>query len=498
MNSKNKETTEYKNQFSDIWTERMLVTSLSIWPENAGNVFKLIPHDEVFQDEATRNIYVAIKELYFERAEIKSLSIFQRLRAKGQFELIRREKVSLSYDEMIPRTLKEVSDTAEGILSLYRRQQAYELNIKLNSLLTAENKDSDIANLIYKTYEAITLIGGANLEKTSFEASKEALLDIDKSIRLHRAGKLAGVSTGSAKLDAALGGMQDDQVIIIAGRPGMGKTACAVDIAYQAAKSGTPVGYISMEMPAKRLKYRMAAGVAGIPYKRMRIGDLTDADYLDIENALSDIGKLPIYYFDDPDIREFRKLQSVATEWRRKHDLGLLIIDYVQYVEDENQNLTDTARVTKVSKNIKKMQRNLGIPVIGLAQLNRATEGRSDPRPKVSDLKDSGQLEQDGSVVIGLFNPFFYMRQGMNITDELEDEETKFDDNAYCYYILKSRDGDICRVDRFANLSINRFSDLKSGLGEVKTNQPRVLTDLNKMPIVSAFDYRKSEEPAAF
>jgi len=419
----------------------------------------MIPNDEVFQDEPTRVIYQTIQELYHERAEIKSLSVFQRLRSKGQFSLIKTEKISLSYDEMVPRSVREVIDTSEGILSLYRKQKANSLNQELNIELLNPGNDAQVADLIYRTYEAITLSGGGNLEKTSKDAAMEALESIDKSMKLRRSGKLAGVPTGSKKLDELIGGWQEDQLIILAARTAMGKTAAAMDFALSSARGGVPVGFLSMEMPAKQLKYRLAANYTLIPYKRIRSGDISDQEWIRIESALGEISKLPIYYFDDVSIKDVRRLEAVATEWRRTKNIGLLIIDYIQYLEIGSGNLGSTERVTMVSKAVKSMQRNLKIPIIALAQLNRNSEGRGDPRPKLADLKDSGQVEQDGSIVIGLFNPTYYLRQGMKIFDELEDTEVPFPDKAYCYYILKNRDGDVCRVDRYADLGTNRFSD---------------------------------------
>lgn len=460
-NSNKREIGIVRDEYSDIWAERMLVTSMVLWPENIGLVFKLIPNDDVFQDEATRIVYEVVRELYHERSEIKSLSVFQRLRSKDHFGVIRRAKISLGYDEMVPRSTKEVCDTAEGILSLYRRHKANELNVRLNSELSKPNKDSEVAELIYKTYEAITLSGGGNLEKTSHEATKEALEGIDKNMRLKREGKLAGISTGSKKLDEITGGWQEDQVIILAGRTAMGKTAAAIDFMLSAAKSGTPVGFFSMEMPAKQLNFRIAANYTRIPYKRIRSGDLSDEEWKMIESALSDIAKLPIYYFDDVSTKDVRRLEAIATEWRRTKNVGLIFIDYIQYLEMPGGDSGSTDRVTKVSKAVKTMQRNLKIPIIALAQLNRNSEGRGDPRPKLADLKDSGQVEQDGSIVIGLFNPAYYLRQGMKITDELEDGDVPFDEKAYCYYVLKNRDGDVVRVDRYADLATNRFSDYR-------------------------------------
>lgn len=490
MNAITQESNQHKDLLSDIYGERMLVTALTVWPEHLTQIMKIIPFDDIFQDQGSRYVYSALRELYIEKMEIRSLTVHGLIKKRGQGDIIKRDKISLSHTEMLPRGYEQIRDAAEGILSQYRRKVAREFAMKVNGQLYSDKiNDTEIADYIYKAYEAMTLTGGTSFEKTSWDASKEALEDIDKAMRLYQSGEISGVSWGSKKLNEAVGGMQDDQVIVIAGRPGMGKTACAVDVALEAARSGVAVGYVSMEMPAKRIKYRMAARYTNIEYKRMRKGNISTAEYEQLMQALSDIGKLPIFYFDDTEIRNVKKLEAIATEWARIKGIGLLIIDYVQYLEDDNLNLTDTARVTKVSKSIKKLQRNLKIPIIGLAQLNRMSENRGDPRPKVSDLKDSGQLEQDASIVIGLFNPAFYTRMGMTIYDELnENPEQEFEENAYIYYVLKNRDGDVCRVDRYARLGTNTFSDYDD-LG-AKIPPVKTLTDIKNLEIKNnSFSY---------
>lgn len=469
-----------------MYGERLMVTSLAHYPQHLSMVMKIIPVDEVFQDQACRVVYQSLKELYIEKLEIKPQTVIANVKKRGFFDLLKKEKLSLSFSEMMPNTEQGVREQAQGILSQYRRTLTRDVFKEIGSLIYSDNlEDNQIAEKIMKSYEAMTLTGGKSLEKTSKDATREALADIDKAMRLHMSGKISGVSWGSKKMDKAIGGMQDDQVIVIAARPGMGKTAVAVDIALQAAREGTPVGYISMEMPAKRIKYRMAASYTGIPYSRMRKGEISMDEYKQLENALSDIGRLPIYYFDDTETRNIAHLEAVATEWARVRGIGLLVIDYVQYLEAENGNLTDTARVTKVSKSIKKMQRNLGIPIIGLAQLNRGSEGRGDPRPQLSDLKDSGQLEQDASLVIGLFNPVYYTRMGMDIKDELnENPDAPFEDGAYVYYVRKHRDGEVCRIIRYAELSTNRFSD-HDDVGKAAEYIKPELTNINNLPITT-------------
>lgn len=473
-NSKNKGTTT--SEFVDIYQERLLVTALAQKPDMISAVQKIIPDAGVFQDRAAQVAYESMIELYNAGEFVRPLSIMQRVRAKGGFAAMREAKLSLEYHEMVPTSSSEILDSAEGVLSLYRRYKANEHNQRLNVLLRDSEDDTELAETIYKSYEALTLSGAKKSEKTAMEAVKESLEGINEAMAQHKAGGIIGVTTGSRKLDEYTGGWMDDQLIILAGRPGMGKTACALDMALAAARSGVGVGFFSMEMPAKQLINRLAANLSGIYLSKIRKGQLDMEEYKRVEHALGEITKLPFIFYDDTASKDVRRLESIATEWKRVHGVGLIIIDYLQYLEIKGHT-KGYDRVTEVTKAIKTMQRNLKLPVIALAQLSRDTEKRSDPRPKDSDLKESGQIEQDASIIIGLFNPAYYEAKGVTLYDEMEAEGTPFRKNAYCLYLLKNRDGEVARVDRYANLGINKFSDSDIFSGAPTTPVPAATLD---------------------
>ncbi|GAB2774314.1 replicative DNA helicase [Rhabdobacter roseus] len=458
-------------KFVDVYQERLLVTALAHHPAMIAPVQKLLPGTEVFQDEAARICYECISELHREGEIIRPHAVLTRVRARGRFETLKAAKLSLAFDEMAPNKPVEIIDCAEGILSLFRRYNASEFNLDLNKQLSNEASDTELIDTCQNILKVLTLSGLGKLEKSSKEAAMEALGKVNKSMAARKTGKAVGVPSGSSKLDRYTGGWQEDQLIILAGRPGSGKTSCALDFALAAAGAGHPVGFFSMEMPAAQLMVRLAANLTGIEYRRIRNGEVDLEDYKRIENALAELAKLPLYFFDDTAVKDVYRLEAIASEWRRIHKVELIIIDYIQYLEIRGHT-KGYDRVTEVTKAVKTMQRNLKIPVIALAQLSRATEGRSDPRPKDSDLKESGQLEQDASLIIGLFNPEYYARKNITLYDEQYGEENKvpFKQGTYCLYLLKNRDGDVVRVDRFAHLATGRFSDQFPGFQPLETN----------------------------
>lgn len=455
---------EEDSQFLDASIEQQLVTALTIQPGYFGAVQKIFPHSSVFQDEPSRLVYETISDLHQEGAEIRSLAIFQRLRAVGKFSIVSKAGMSLREGPFIPSTSKEIIDTAEAVMSNYRRGLVNEFLYKLSTDLGSNKSDQELTDYVFKCYQALALSGNAKYEKTSREANDEALAQLEKNMQKYRSGGITGVPTGSKKIDDMTGGWQNDSVIVLAGRPAMGKTSCAIDFMLAAAQSGVPCGFISMEMGAKELKFRQWANYTNIPYSRMRKGEISNDELVRLQNAASEISKLPIWYIDDVDVKDIVKLTAVVSEWKRKYKLGMLFVDYIQYLEsDEFRNYNDTQRINHVMKQVKTLNRNLEIPIMALAQLNRDTEARGNPRPSLADLKGSGQIEQDASIVIGLFNPMYYLRQGKKLYDEAEGEEAKveFEENAYLYYFMKFRDGEIQRVDRYANLATCRFSDYR-------------------------------------
>lgn len=431
---------------------------------------KVIPNSDSFQTESIRSIYNVICEMYRDNAEIKKMSVIQRLTTSGNLSALKKSGLSLNFDHMTPSTEEQILLTAQSIVSMYRRQIAYDLNVKLNADLLGDSSDEELAERIYKIYESLTLNGGKSLEKSSKDAAYGAIEQIATAMELRQAGKLSGVPTGSDKIDRKLGGWQKDELIILGGRPGSGKTACALDFMLGAAEQGFPVGFFSIEMDSEQLNYRLAAAKTAIPYSDMVKGDITKEQFVKIQTALSEIAKLPIYYYDDSSISNVKKLETVAVEWCRKKGVKLLIIDYIQYLQ-VNDKGGSYDRITAVSMAVKTMQRKLKVPIIALAQLGRKVEERTDPTPMMEDLKESGQLEQDASTIIGLLNVDYYTRKGKPVVDE---HGHPYQERSYHYVILKNRNGTHYHIERFCDIATNRFSDSASAFDE----QPAVVIPL--------------------
>jgi replicative DNA helicase len=799
--AKKQPTPSPNTNFSDFYQEGMLVTALIYLPDCIGEVMKMIPKEEVFQYESTRRIYRAICELYEAGDEINKLAVQFHMIRTGQKPDLDKSGLTLEFEAMTPSDVDSIFALADALTSMYKRQVAYKLTLRLNALLTESVSDQELADDVLRVHEALTLTGNKTAEKTSRQAAEGAWQKMEKARMLYESKGMSGIPTGSNKLDRELGGWQNDEVILLAGRPAMGKclgkgtkvimfdgrkrgvedivqgdqlmgpdskprtvlslargvdqmymvhqkkgisyrvnsshilslkrsrneyrhkqgdilnipiedyiksskkfksnykgyrsgvefpekeltvdpyymglwlgdgtssatatitnpdkeiiewlegyakklglifkplickdrcpgwtittenrsslkhlsltakmkaygvhnnkhipddfiynsrenrlkllaglldtdggysieqgkftfsqkcekltmqvkylcdslglmarvakvkatiksigyecdayqigisgdldsiptrvarkqarprlmnkdwrvsgltiepdgideyfgfeldgdglflledftvthnTSVALDFMLFAAKQGHPVGFFSMEMDSEDLNFRLASIETGIPYVKMIKGWTTIDERKKISEALSSIGSLPIFYYDDVSVQNVGRMTMVAKEWCRTRGIKLIFIDYIQYLQVNDKFGNSTEQISAVSRGIKTLQRMLKIPIIALAQLGRQVDSRPDPRPKKEDLKESGQLEQDASTIIGLFYPDEYERKGNVQYDENKGPQQKFDPGAYCLYLLKRRSGGYARIDRYADLPTSRFSD---------------------------------------
>jgi len=251
-------------------------------------------------------------------------------------------------------------------------------------------------------------------------------------------GELRGVPTGFKDLDSLLAGLQKSDLVILAARPSMGKTALALDIARQTAvKHGTTVGIFSLEMSSQQLVDRMVAAEARVNSWNLRTGNIRDAeDFERIRDAYDRLSRAPIY-IDDQASTNILKMRSVARRLKREQNLGLLVVDYLQLMVPTGARASDSLvqQVTEISRSLKILARELDVPVLALSQLSRAVEQRRG-RPRLSDLRDSGSIEQDADVVM------FIHRE-----DKMSDDQTR--PNVAEILVEKHRNGPVGKVELF-------------------------------------------------
>src|SRR5215470_5296026 len=241
-----------------------------------------------------------------------------------------------------------------------------------------------------------------------------------------RDGRLSGIATGLRDLDAKMGGLQKSDLVIVAGRPGMGKTALATNIAYNIARAwrgdvqadgrtatinGGIVGFFSLEMSAEQLATRIVAEQTEIPSYRIRRGEIDTTDFDRIVETAREIESLPLY-IDETGGLSVAQLAARARRLKRQRGLDLLVVDYIQLLQGSSRRAAEgrVQEVTEITTNLKALAKELAVPIVALSQLSRQVENRDDKRPQLSDLRESGSIEQDADVVLFVFREEYYLR----------------------------------------------------------------------------------------
>ncbi len=235
-----------------------------------------------------------------------------------------------------------------------------------------------------------------------------------------REGKLAGVTSGFRDLDQLLGGLHPSDLLILAGRPAMGKTALATNIAYNAAythkqtngEEGAVVGFFSLEMSSEQLAARILSEQSNISSNRMRKGELTDDEFSRLVMASQTLHQIPVFIDDTPALT-VSALRTRARRLKRQHNLGLIVVDYLQLISGSAGSRNDgrVQEVSEITRGLKTLAKELNLPVLALSQLSRQVENREDKRPQLADLRESGSIEQDADVVMFIYRDEYYLEK---------------------------------------------------------------------------------------
>jgi replicative DNA helicase len=282
---------------------------------------------------------------------------------------------------------------------------------------------------------------------------EEAFERIDKLSKHETATR--GVPTGFADLDNILSGFQKSDLIILAARPSLGKSALAMDIARRVAVNHRiPVGVFSLEMSKDQVIDRLIASQGGVDLWRLRTGKLSsdgdDNDFSHIQQAMGTLSEAPIF-IEDSSMQNVLQMRAQARRLQANHGLGLLIIDYLPLIDPRNSQVPIVQQVTEISRSLKGLARELNVPVLALSQLSRAVEQRTPQRPRLSDLRESGSLEQDSDVVLFIYREDKYKPDPTNqgIAEIL---------------IAKHRNGPVGSVKLYFNERTVSFTDLAKGM----------------------------------
>lgn len=294
-----------------------------------------------------------------------------------------------------------------------------------------------------------------------------------------RDGGLSGIATGMSDLDRQMGGLQRSDLIILAGRPGMGKTSLATNVAYNIARAyrgergedgalkainGGVVGFFSLEMSAEQLATRIIAEQSGVPSFKIRRGDISEDEFARLHVAVQEMQTLPLH-IDQTGGISIAQLASRARRLKRQHGLDLLIVDYIQLMTGATKKGDNRVQeMTEITTGLKALAKELDVPILALSQLSRQVESRDDKRPQLSDLRESGSIEQDADVVMFVFREEYYLK--MREPKPGTEEHLKWQDDMEKVHgiaeviIGKQRHGPTGTVPMQFDANVTRFSDL--------------------------------------
>ena len=246
--------------------------------------------------------------------------------------------------------------------------------------------------------------------KKGFRSLKDILpATVDRIDLLHQSeGDITGISTGFAEFDKLTAGLQPGDLVIVAGRPSMGKTTLAVNMAENAAiGSKVPTAIFSMEMPAEQLAFRMISSLGRVDQTHLRTGNFPDEDWSRINTAVQLMSEAPVFIDDTPSLSP-SEIRARARRLQREHGLGLVVVDYLQLMQVPGNKENRATEISEISRGLKALAKEMSCPVIALSQLNRGVEQRTDKRPVMSDLRESGAIEQDADIIVFIYREEVY------------------------------------------------------------------------------------------
>ena len=364
-----------EHHFFDRVNQKIFETALRIWNEK-GNVLDF----PVIVEELKKN--KVIPELVDENTLIERYST----------SFVRSRELLAEYCRILKKLAlkRELIDLAHTILSKDYRDPEELLNIILDRAFELSTKNDVVP------YVAISEIIPKLKEDLERFAESQSYI--------------TGIPSGFPDLDRLTTGFHEGDLIIVAGRPGMGKSSFGLSIAkYVAQKENIPVGIFSLEMSREQLALRLLSFLSRIPLQDLRLGKLTGEQKELLNEALKELAELPLY-IDDSAALTTTDLRVKALRMKKEHDVGLIIVDYLQLLRGVRKYSSRQEEVAEISRSLKALAKELQIPVIALAQLSRQVEHRSDKRPQLADLRESGQIEQDADLIIFLHRPEYYLK----------------------------------------------------------------------------------------
>ncbi len=401
-------------------------------------------HAHEFYRQAHRAVFEAMEGLVRDGEPVDIVTVTESLKKSGRLDQVG----GISF-------LANLTNSVPSTANLAHYAKIVKEKALLRALIDASTEiagaayeaSEDVARQLDDAEQKILAIAGGRITG-SFTPIKEVVFDaVDRvSVLARSKGGITGLSTGLTTLDSVTRGLQKSDLIVVAARPAMGKTAFVLNLATHVALQGKTVAFFSLEMPREQLMHRIFCAEGQIDATRLARGELDDDEWSRLVKVADRMLKAELY-FDDTSSTTVMDIRTRARRLKSEHGLDLIAIDYLQLIQAPGRAENRTLAVAEMTRSLKVLARELEVPIIVLSQLSRATEGRSDKRPMLSDLRESGSIEQDADIVMFLYREDYYNQdtENANITE---------------LSIAKHRNGATDTLKLFFQKEYTRFRDL--------------------------------------
>lgn len=402
-----------------------------------------------FYQKNHRIIFESIMHLYEKGEPVDLMNVSNRLSSTKQLE----EIGGKGYLTNLVNTVSTPAHVASHAKIVHQKRVLRDLisaSYEIAELGTREEEDTDV--LLDEAEQKIFSISQDAISQDFTQVGSALEEAFERIERLHNdKGDIRGVSTGYPGLDNILAGFQRSDLIILAARPSLGKTSLALDIARNVAtKSKLPVGVFSLEMSKEQLVDRLIAAEAHVDLWKLRTGKLSDQgeynDFMKIRDALSSLSEAPLF-IEDSSSPTILQIRTMARRLQSEHGLGLIVVDYLQLIQPRSSYDSPVQAITEISRSLKALAKELNVPVLAISQLSRAVEARTIRKPKLSDLRESGSIEQDADVVMFIYR-------------EDRDRENTDRKNIADIMVAKHRNGPLGNVELYFNEQRSSFEPI--------------------------------------
>ena len=387
----------------NVEAEEAVLGAILLDPEAMGRVAETL-EPKSFSLRSHQTIYKASLALYSEGKPTDLMTVTTWL---SDHKLLEKAGGQLGLTQLLDRTVSATNIDQYGLLISDKQTRRNLIESAHKIIELAEDTSQPLETVIQKSEEQIANISQSKSQQDLVSIG-ETLIDTFQEIEDRSESKIPpGVPSGFYDLDTMTGGFQRSDLIIVAGRPAMGKTALAVQFGFKIAKKGLPVAVFSLEMSKGQLVQRLLAGEAKIESTRLRAGNIQQEEWEPLTEAISKLAELPIFIDDssNPTVSEIKKkAQKLQAENDGK--LGLILIDYLQLMDGGSDNRVQ--ELSRITRGLKGMAKDLNVPVVVLSQLSRSVEQRTNKRPMLSDLRESGSIEQDADLVMMIYRDDYY------------------------------------------------------------------------------------------